>query len=154
MYASSLINNSETFAEYLGAWQKFLVENNTKDWADEEDDDVSHARQLSACAVLPKPIIVFKQIEKPIENSLPEVNEFTQVKRKTKKVKKATETRGKLLKWIPHKNYGFVVSPKYPGTQIFCHRSNFIGNPIIGGNVVIEIGTNWKGVIVESARHV
>lgn len=138
-----MFNNSETFAEYIGAWQKFLVENNTKDWADEEDDDV-----------LPKPIIVFKQIEKPIENSLPEVNEFTQVKRKTKKVKKATETRGKLLKWIPQKNFGFVVSPKYPGTQIFCHGSNFIGNPIIGGNVVIEIGTNWKGVIVESARHV
>lgn len=145
MIAYSLINKSETFSEYLSAWQKFLVENQTMDWADEDDEDM-----------LPEPIVVFKTMT-PTENPVPEEDEFTQVKKKVKKnktSKKITETRGKLLKWIPQKNYGFLVSPNYPGTQIFCHGSNFTGNPIIGGNVVIEIGTNSKGIIAESARHV
>ena len=129
----------ESFGGYLEAWDNYIKANNLDDWADDEDD----------------------QEKSYLREPLAEVNdEFIVVKSKKTKTKKTnykktkdTREQGTLLKWIPKKNFGFIICAKFPKTEIFCHGSALIGLPIIGGKVLVKIGRNEKGFIATSAEH-
>ena len=123
------MTTSMSFEDYLNSWNKYLIVNNTKDWFEEEDDEV----------------------ESKSANSFD--NEFVIVTKK-KSVKKTNYNKndifhnGKIIKWWPDKNFGFIRCSKFPSKDIFCHGSNILGKPVIGTKVKINVCSNNKGGLI------
>ena len=123
------LEHTDNFIDYLNAWDNFIKRNNINDWNDEDEES------------------------KPITSNCDNFVVVNKTKKIKKTINKVNKVKGVLLKWMTQKNFGFIVCDKYPNTEIFCHGASFSGTPVIGKKVLIEIGTNSKGIIAKSAKH-
>jgi cold shock CspA family protein len=138
----TLLKTATSFEEYLMLWGNYLKDNNTHDWNDDEDE----TEELKAEEKTSN--IVLKTFE--ITNDFKLV---TNKKKRSTYKKEPTnnlEFRGKILKWFPDKNFGFIICKNITNKDIFCHGSNLSGSPRMGSKIKINVTKNKKGDYVIS----